>query len=311
MTSPPQSDRAGMPRRRKLNQPLIKSVIVVAAAGFTAAVSAVTGIGAHLAFAPMLTWMFGYHPEKAQGTALRFSLFAALATIITYFWLQDHAFTHVTRGLFLVIGATLGALAAAPMTPKPTAIGARRALQAVAIIAAIFTVTEAIHLTEVTRSNAHYAHWSAWWQLLLLGLVVGAITQAARLVGGALLVPALYFLTAIPDVAAASRLRSLTASDAVIESLIVVFLASLLPAWGYSQRKLVDPTYVFAAVAGGILGGLLGGWLDTILLERTILVIFGLVAMFFSAREIARLAAEQPVLPASETEDRKGPGTEG
>ena len=138
MTNPPQSSRAGMPRRRKLNQSLIKSVIVLLAAAVSALGSAMSGIGAHLGFAPMLAWMFGYHPEKAQATALRFSLVAALATILTYCALQDpaghaahgrdlvgyllyktlhHASLHASRGLFLAVGATFGALAAAPVTP--------------------------------------------------------------------------------------------------------------------------------------------------------------------------------------------------
>jgi uncharacterized membrane protein YfcA len=236
MTNPPQTNSRRSRGRRKLNQPLIKSIIVLIAAAVTAAGSAITGIGAHLAFAPTLTWMFGYAAEKAQGTALRFTLLAALTTLITCLVLQDHAATHITRGLLLVIGATLGAVIATPITVKAHATGARRALQAIAIIVAIFTITEAAHLSALTRSEAHYAHWIAWWQLLLLGLGVGAITQAARLTGGTLLVPALFFLTAVPDRLAATGLRPLTAAEAVIEALIVVFVAALLPAWGYAQR---------------------------------------------------------------------------
>ena len=208
-------NRAGMRPRRKLNQSLIKSAIVFIAAGITAAGSAVTGIGAHLGFAPMLTWMFGYAPEKAQGTALRFSLAGGLAAILTFCALQSHAAfpasqgqlfafgatigIHLLRGILLVIGATVGAIVAAPITPKPTATGLLRALQGIAILVTLFTITEAMHLSAVTRSDVHYAHWSAWWQLILLGLGVGAVTQCARLTGGTLLLPALYFLTSAPD----------------------------------------------------------------------------------------------------------------
>ena len=307
-------NRAGTRPRRKLNQSLIKTVIVFITAGITAAGSAVTGIGAHLGFAPMLTWMFGYAPEKAQGTALRFSLAGGLAAVLTFCVLQSHvafppnqsqlfAFggtigTHLLRGILLVIGATLGAIIAAPITPKPTATGLLRALQGIAILATLFTITEAMHLSPVTRSDVHYAHWSAWWQLVLLGLGVGAVTQGARLTGGTLLVPALYFLTAVPD--GSHGLRSLEASEAAIESLIVVCLASLLPAMGYAQRKLVDTTYLSAAVIGGVLGGVFGGWLLTILYERSMLLFFGLVAMFFAAREIYRLVMAPTTPPEIE-----------
>ena len=108
-----------------------------------------------------------------------------------------------------MIGATVGAILATPVTPKPSSVGVLRVLQAVAIVVAIFTITEATHLTAVTRSNAHYAQWSAWWQILLVGCAVGAATQGARLTGGTLLVPALYFLTAIPE---GPGLRTLAAS---------------------------------------------------------------------------------------------------
>lgn len=306
MTNPPVNSRAGMRRRKKLNQPLIKSVIVFVAAAVTAAGSAVTGIGAHLGFAPMLTWMFGYAPEKAQGTALRFSLAGILAAIITFCALQNHVAIHLTRGLLLVIGATVGAIAAAPITPKPAATGLLRALQGIAIIVTLFTITEAMHLSAVTRSDVHYAHWSAWWQIMLLGLAAGAVTQGARLTGGTLLVPALYFLTAIPD--GAHGLRPVTASEAVVEALIVVCFASLLPVLGYAQRKLVDSTYLTAAVVGGVIGGAIGGWLLTILLERSILLFFGIVAMFFAAREIYRMATSPPLLPEAHPGGAETPG---
>ena len=307
MAGPPQTTSRAPRRRKKLNQPLIKSVIVLAAATVTAVGSAITGLGAHLAFAPMLTWMFGYAPEKAQGTALRYGLIATLAAVAVSLYYQDHAAVHVSRGLLLVIGATIGAVAAAPLSPKPAAIGARRALQAIAILAAIFTVTEATHMSALTRSQSHYAHWDAWWQLVSLGLVVGAITQAARLTGGTLLMPALFFLTAMPDRLSATGVRPITASEAVTEALIVVFAASLMPAWGYAQRRLADSTYFMPSTLGAIVGGAFGGWLLTRLLERSVLVAFGVVAMFFAAREIARLAAETSAAPPAAPSDVQDP----
>lgn len=310
MNGPHVDSRAGKRRRKKLNQPLIKSLIVFAAAAVTAAGSAVTGIGAHLGFASMLSWMFGYAPEKAQGTALRFSLAGALMAIVIFLILQDHAVVHITRGLMLFIGATVGAIAAAPVTPKPTSTGLLRSLQGIAILVTLFTVTEAAHLSAVTRSDVHYAYWIAWWQILLLGAATGAVTQGARLIGGTLLVPALYFLTAIPD--GVHGLRPLLASEAVVEALIVVCFASFLPMLGYAQRKLVDTTYLNAALVGGVIGGACGGWLLTILLERSILWFFGAVAMFFAAREIYRMVgAPVPAVDEGEPEAAADDSTSG
>jgi uncharacterized membrane protein YfcA len=307
MTVPP--GRPGTRRTgRKLNQPLIKSVIVALSGTFTAIGSAVTGLGAHLAFGPMLTWMFGYGTDKAQGTALRFSIIAALTTVISYFVVVSSARhagvgyatalqsaeipLHLMRGEFLLIGSTLGAILAARFTPKATATGLLRALQSIGVVVAIFTVTEAMHLTAVTRSNTHYAQLSSWWQIILLGVGVGAVTQITRLAAGTLMVPALYFLTAVPNTVLG--LRPLTPPEAVIESLIVVLLAALLPAWGYAQRKLIDGTYAFPAALGALVGGALGALLLNNLQERVILILFGIVAMFFAAREISRLANLPP-----------------
>ncbi|HLJ54756.1 MAG TPA: TSUP family transporter [Chthonomonadaceae bacterium] len=312
MTNPPAGGRGA--RRRKLNQPLIKSIIVAAAAGIAAIGSAITGIAAHLGFAPMLTWMFGYSAEKAQGTALRFTIAASLGAIVAYALFCDaarHAAAaaagalvasrighflalHGTRGLLLSIGATIGAILAAPLTPKPTATGLLRALQGIAIAATLFTGTEALHLTAITRSTVHYALWSSWWQLVLLALAVGAITQAARLTAGTLLVPALFFLTAVPDV---GGVRPLEASEAVVEALVVVLLVSLLPAWTYVQRGIADRTYMAPALVGGLLGGFYGGWLLAMLVERAILGVFAVVGMYFAAREIFRLATASPDAP--------------
>jgi uncharacterized membrane protein YfcA len=314
MTTPPA--RSGARRRtgRKLNQPLIKSVIVVISAIITAIGSAVSGIGAHLAFGPMLTWMFGYGTEKAQGTALRFSIVAALTTVITYAVVGESASHpgggyptgfqvaqipwHIVRGLLLMIGSTIGAILAVRFTPKASATALLRGLQSIGVVVAIFTVTEAMHLSAVTRSNTHYAQLSAWWQILLLGLAVGALTQVTRLAAGTLLVPALYFLTAVPN--GYLGLRPLTPAEAVIESLVVVVLAAILPAWGYSQRKLADSTYLFPATLGAIVGGALGGMLLNNLQERAVLMFFGLIAMFFAGREIARLAIQPAPSPDSD-----------
>ena len=112
-------------RRRHLNQPLIKSVIVFIVAIVTAMGSAVTGVGAQVAFGPMLKWMFGYSLDKAHGTALRYAVFAAGAAFFASTWLQGDWAMFLSRGLLLFAGATLGALLAAPLTPKPTAIGQR------------------------------------------------------------------------------------------------------------------------------------------------------------------------------------------
>jgi uncharacterized membrane protein YfcA len=175
-------------------------------------------------------------------------------------------------------------------------------LQSVGIVVATFVVIEAIHLSAVTRSSVHYAYWDSWWQMGLLGLVTGALSQATGLAGGVLLVPALFFLTGVHE---NGTMRGLTSNEAVALSLLVVFCACLLPSWSYGKRGLCDPTYLNWAVVGGLAGGAFGGWLLAHLLERSVLLAFALLAMFFSGRELARLAMESGPPHSSEEEHPK------
>ena len=104
------------------------------------------------------------------------------------------------------------------------------------------------------------------------------------LTSGTLLVPALYFLSGI------RAAHGNYAAPAVALSVLVIALASALPAAAYSKRGLVDTIYrtpvVFAAIAGGFCGGLL----LTHVMERVVIVFSAVVAMFLCARELSRLA---------------------
>ena len=124
--------------------------------------------------------------------------------------------------------------------------------------------------------TSHYAHWSAWWQILLLGLVVGAVTQAARLAGGTLLVPALFFLTAMPDRLRRGCARSLPA-EAVIEALIVVFLRRrcFLPGATRSAGWWMRPICSARRLPGRSDRRRVRRLAADALLERSILVVFG------------------------------------
>ena len=82
----------------------------------------------------------------------------------------------------------------------------------------------------------------------------------------------------------------LTPSQAVVTSLVVIAVASLLPALSHATQGRVDKGPGLAMIVGGALGGLAGGyalghWLTNSPLS---LIAFGLVAMFLSAYAIQR-----------------------
>lgn len=275
---PPPQPRKNRKPRKPLNVQLIKSVIVLIVASLVALVSNIAGIGAQALFAPMLTWMFGYSVEKAHGTSLRYAIITAAAGYAGLSIVQGWSFGAVGESILLFFGATVGALAAIPLTPGPTRVGQKRLLHSIGVLFATFVIIQATHISALTRGSSHFAHWDSWWQLLLLGVAAGGMTQYMGLSGGVLLVPALYFLS------------GQTAQMAVIHSLLVVALAGLLPSWSYAEKGLADQTYLFPAIIGGLLGGMVGGALLHPLLERSILIVFGLIAMYLSARELYRLA---------------------
>jgi|SRR5579871_4628230 len=297
-------------RRKPLNLVRIKSVIVFVVGSLTALGGAITGLGAQVAFAPMLTWMLGFNAEKAQATAMRYAAFAAAASVFGAYAAHQMGYganpaagvqqevsaaqfwpgNLLLSGLLIFLGATIGAIFTAGLAPKPHQVGRRRIFQTMGVGLGILVISEArLHLAAGT---AHIALWHnmphlAWLALLAMGIVVGGLTQVMGLSGGVLMVPALFFL------------GGYTAGQAATLSLLVVCLAALLPAWSYGRRGLVDTTYATPAVVGGLFGGLMGGLLLPHLSEMMIVILFSGIAMFLSARELARMALERPNPPES------------
>ncbi len=283
-------------KERKLNRSLIKSIIVIIMGAFNALVSALTGIGAHITYAPMLTWMLGFSSEKAQGSALNYSVYASGIAFLVTGYFQKNGFYLAGRGALIFIGATFGAMALAKFTPKPDDFNRKRLMQTMGLFIAIFVGREAGHIDPLNEGQIHFALLHEWWQIALVGAAAGALTQAMGLVSGVILFPVLLMLTGI---VVQGTLRGLNAYEAVGICLFVVFLASLLPAWGYRQKKLVDLDYVNFSFIGALLGGVGGGILLTNLQPRIIVVFFAIVCILLSGRELYRLFWH--ALPIEET----------
>ncbi len=295
----PSSFRSGVrPGGRKLNISGIKTVIVALAATATAIGSALTGVGAQVAFSPMLTWMLGLPADTAQATAMRYGLFTSGAAVISAFLYENrdgHAHTSdssvrflLIAGMVLFIAATLGATLAATIAMKLKRNGVtvlasqsiRRFFHTAAIGVGFFVLIQARQITSF--NTGHMAHWQTLSGLVAMGIIVGALTQLLGLVSGALMVPSLYFCCGFG------------AHSAVILSLLVILLASVLPAWSYARKGLIVPRYGNAAVIGGIIGGCLGGMILVHAEDRVLMFLFAGVTMFFPARELARMALSHP-----------------
>ncbi len=270
--------------RRQLNVSAIKSVIVFGVGAITALIGGVTGLGAQVAFAPMLTWMLGFGPEKAQGTAMNFGMWAALAASAGAYVSGATPPGYLLSAVTLVIGAIGGAILMAGVSKKVQGAGWRRTSQGVGIALGMAVVVQVAHTSGLFAARPNLVEWHSPVFLLLMGLGTGAITQILGLTSGALLVPVLYFGTGLRTVDGSY------AAPAVSLSVLVIALASALPALAYGRRGLVDTLYRTPAVVAGLIGGFCGGILLAHLQGRLVILFSAAVAMFLCARELSRLA---------------------
>ena len=240
----PYRQRAG----RRLNVSAIKSVIVFVVGLLTALVGGLTGLGAQAAFAPMLIWMLGFAPEKAQGTAMSFGVWAAFAASAGAYLGGATPPGYMLRGVVLVVGAIAGAMLTGGVARKMYGSAWRRTSQGIGIALGMVVIVQVARTSGLFAARPNLAEWQTLPDLLLLGLGAGAVTQFLGLTSGAILVPALYFGTGL------HTLNGSYAAPAVSLSVLAIALASTLPTFAYGKRGLVDTLYRTPAVAAGVAG---------------------------------------------------------
>lgn len=267
-----------MARGRKLNVPLIKSVVMFALGIGVGVGEAVTGIGAQVAVGPMLIFLLGFAAEKAGGTALVFSLFGAAAGAFGAH--RAGVPIHVVDALILALGAVIGAILTAGPAADPRAQNslkrARRVGHSLVMLLGVY-VLSAVLRPRFGGLSAPLPFLQTTGGLFVVGLVCGALSQLFQISSGVLLVPALVLLTGRAP------------AEAIAMSLIVAAAAAVLPAITYTTRGLVDSRFGPWMALGGALGGLAGGLLLGYLARESgitaslPIVAFSLVAMYLSA----------------------------
>jgi uncharacterized membrane protein YfcA len=249
----------------------------------------------------MLVWTLGFTPDKARATAMRATAGSAIAAVLGVVWRcslpaaeyggpiphsEDNIIHFAPQGYgwmvpALFVGATIGAILCAKATPKPDQLSLRRAYLFVGVCIGVYVAAEAVHFSTASAARTVLVHGVG--EFLLLGAISGALTQVLSLSSGVLLMPALYYFA------------GLSAQQSAIISLAVIGLAALLPAWSYTRRGLHDKEYGSAAIIGGMIFAFVAGGYLVTAPARLVLMMFALVAMFFSAREISRIALESTV----------------
>lgn len=283
-------------KRKSLNVVALKQVAVFTAAVLTGLGSAVTGLGAQLAFAPMLSWMLGYNDKKSAGMAFSFALSVSFATVVGVLSAQPALWSALILAFPLFIGMTGGALIGAKFVSPSRRAAINRAFLGVAIMFLAFI------LLQVSRENISTPHLGAkgvpFLLYLGLGLAAGAISHATKIPSGVPLIPGLYYfigLKAIPAIATAHA---------------IVWLASSIPAWAAARTQNSEPTYARPITLAGCLSGFAGGRLLIHYQSneaRWALLAFAVVGMFLCARELSmQSAAPTPPRIDSESDVKSG-----
>ena len=278
-------DPRGKGSRRRLDVDAIKSFIIFVTGACTALIGGLTGLGAQLMFAPMLTWMLGYAEDKAQGTAMSFAAWTALAATAGVYMAGALPVQFLLYGLLLTFGAVVGATLTAGVAKKMQSAHWRRTSQGIGMMLTLAVIVQAAHSSGMFVSKPNIMEWHSPLSLFMISVVVGACTQILGLTSGTLLVPALYFFTGL------KTHDGNHATPAVALSIMVIALASVLPAVAYTRRGLVDTVHRFPILAAGSVGGFCAGMLAGRLMERAVIISSAVIAMFLCARELSRLAS--------------------
>lgn len=254
----------------------IKATIVFVAGLLSGFGSALTGIGAQATYSPSLIWMLGYAPEKAAGVGLRLGFWTALIAVFSAIFLTPNfQMGLIFEAFLLFVGATIGAILSSPVKKILAKDGSRTLGKVGGIVVALLT----LFLT--VRQNPFGGTYGVGGNhyLLLLGfsLLSGLMAASFSITPAFLLVPALYFFV------------SMKGAEAIILSLMVTVFASLLPLLGYRAKELTEGRFSESGLFGGVLGAVFGGIILAHLLKVNSawsLVLFSLVAMFLSSREL-------------------------
>jgi uncharacterized membrane protein YfcA len=266
-------------KQKKLNTALIKGVVMFFMGILTGIGGAITGIGTQVAAAPMIEFLLGFNKERTSGTAIVFALFAAACGTVGAG--LGGIRVDAATAIVLALSATFGAILVTRAMSSPKLILLRRIAQSLAMLIGVYVIGGAVRFGAAGPPPLHIELFQSSTGLVLIGLSIGALSGLLQIATGILMVPALVLLAGKPI------------GVSIATSLIVVALASLLPAVVHTSQQRVDSQVGSWMILGGSLGGIGGGFLLSKLVTSGSpipLIAFGLVAMFVSAVTLQRMS---------------------
>lgn len=275
-------------RRRKLNISAIKSGIIFLSSTLIGLLSGFTGISGSGMLSPTLSWMLGYKEDRAQANAILFTSWMAASAIVGLLANNIHLGGLWWRGLVLTLGSIVGAALLGKLGRRFKTVRGRQSMQGLGTAFALVVISVTTRTGGAFAGPPNFVDWSNLFPLLGVGIVTGAIAATTGWIAGMFLVPVLYYTTARAEITANN------AAEAIFLSMMMITIASVLPAWAYTRTDKIDRNYSFPLIMGGILGGFAGGILAPRLSEKVILIGGALISMFLCARELYQLSNRDP-----------------
>jgi hypothetical protein len=250
--------------------PFLKSLIMFGVGLLVSALGSLSGIGVQVAAQPMVRFLLGLTPVRALGTSLAFGLVTAAAGMLG----ASLGGLQADLGVSLILGlsATLGALLVVRLAVDPKLTNIRRIAQTAAMLLGVYLISTAMRPSGIGGTDSAFFKSTAGFASL--GVAAGLLSAVFHLASGVLLIGGLVLLS------------GMAAGQAIVVSLIVTSLASLIPSIAHAGRGGIDTGAGMAMIVGGVLGGLGGGLLLANLSyagSAIPLIAFALTAMFLSA----------------------------
>src|SRR5258708_13919255 len=230
-----------MAKGQKLNMPLIKSTVMLGMGMIIGIMGALTGIGMQVAAAPTLGFMLGYAPEKQLGTGIVFALFASACAAIGAGAGGLHIDT--TIAIFVALGAFIGVMFSARASAKPEFNVWRRTGHSIGMVLMVYVMGSASRIVYGGQLPFHYEWLKGPAEFFIFGAIVGALSSYLQMPMSAFVVPSLVFFS------------PLAPSRAVVTSLLVIAVASLLPALSHTMPGRLEKGPGLSMIICGATGG--------------------------------------------------------
>jgi uncharacterized protein len=254
-------------------------VLVGLGAGF---LSGVFGVGGGLLVVPALVLVLHFDQRLANGTSLAAILPISAASLITY-WSQGNV--DWNAALFISVGALGGALLGTKlMRVLPVRV--------ITLAFVVLMLVTAIRLFIPSEANGRDALgvFDAG-ALVLVGLFSGTLAGLLGVGGGVIMVPAMVVLFGIEPVVAKGT------------SVAVIIPTSLMGTWRNRKHRYADMRVAAILGASGIVSAIAGGLIADEMSDDVSNVLFAVLLVVVSARQLWTLFRPPAREPEATTEN--------